>query len=179
MAGPANLQRLEVEVESKSKAAREEEHNHAARTGTQCSRHFFGCDQRCGRLINQATDAELVQRFRKGLPEAGWLRIVDKIVTDQQSPAQDIVALGQLLTENVTVGTPNDLGIVDVQIGMATTQGNGRYSDTLQVCSTACPNSIGVTVAVQTISDAYNSGTYTLAPNTFLYSCTGNTINGQ
>jgi len=100
---------------------------------------------------------------------AGWNRVVLKIVTDQQKPSQDIVAAGQILTETVTLGTPNNLGIGTVGTSMGMTDALGHFQDRLRVCSTACPGSTGKTVATQVIKDVYNGAPFTLSPNTFTY----------
>lgn len=108
---------------------------------------------------------------------AGWIRVVTKIVTDQNGG--DIVRGGQNLTEQVSIGSPNDLNITGQQTGAHSTNSNGLFSDTLFVCSSLCPQSGGQTVATQTISDAYLGYTYTLQSNTFTYTCNGIQINGQ
>ena len=88
--------------------------------------------------------------------QAGWYRQVQKIVTDQTGA--DIVLAGQNLSETVTVGTPNNLGITGTQVGTAVTNGNGNFNDTFFVCSSSCPASSGQTNASQTISDVLPSG---------------------
>ena len=108
---------------------------------------------------------------------AGWIRVVTKIVTDQNGT--DIVMGNQSLKETVTVQTPNALNIGGVVTGNATTNAQGLFTDTLFVCSGVCPQSTGTATAQQTITDTYQGVAYTLTPNTLTYSCTGNKINGQ
>jgi hypothetical protein len=110
---------------------------------------------------------------------AGWYRQVQKIVTDQNGA--DIVLSGQNLSETITIGTPNDLGITGVQKGTAVTNANGNFNDTFYVCSAKCPGNSGQTDANQTISDKLPSGAgpYNLTPNSLVYKCTGITVNGQ
>jgi hypothetical protein len=112
--------------------------------------------------------------------QAGWYRQVEKIVTDQNGA--DIVLSGQNLSETVTVGTPNDLGITGTpQMGTAVTDESGNFDDTFFVCSSSCPASSGQTDLSQTISDVLPSGgnPYNLSPNALVYKCTSITINGQ
>jgi hypothetical protein len=111
--------------------------------------------------------------------QAGWYRQVLKIVTDQNGA--NIVQGGQNLSEKVTVGSPNNLGISGVQIGTATTNATGNFTDTFFVCTPACPANAGQTNATQTISDtlASGKGPYSLSPNTLVYKCAGITVNGQ
>lgn len=111
--------------------------------------------------------------------QAGWDRKVWKIVTDQETPPKDMVVGGQSLTETVTIGSPNDLGITGVTTGTGTTGTNGQFGDHFRVCSTLCPTSTGTTAANQTITDVYNSTTYTLTPNSIAYKCSSITVNGQ
>jgi hypothetical protein len=111
--------------------------------------------------------------------QAGWTRVVSKYVTDQETPSQNIVAAGQSLTEVVTIGTPNSLNMVGpVKTGAYVTTATGLFSDTLTFCSPACPGT-GTTASTQVITDVYLEKTYTVTPNSFLYSCTANTINGK
>jgi hypothetical protein len=113
-----------------------------------------------------------------GAGQGGWFRQVQKIVTDQNG--SNMVLGGQNLTEVVTIGTPHNLGIGKGQTGTAVTNASGHFNDTLLVCSSVCPGSSGQTNATQTIKDTLSSGSgpYNLSPNTFVYKCTGITING-
>jgi hypothetical protein len=112
-----------------------------------------------------------------GAGQAGWIRVVTKAVTDQIG--SDIAVSGQYLQEAVTIGLPNDLNISGTQTGTATTNSSGQFQDTLFVCSAVCPQSGGHTLATQAISDTYLGTPYTLTGNTFNYTCSGITINGQ
>jgi hypothetical protein len=113
-----------------------------------------------------------------GAGQGGWTRQVQKIVTDQNG--SNIVLGGQNLSEVVTIGTPNNLGINGTQTGTAVTNASGNFNDTFFVCSAACPGSSGQTNATQKISDTLPSGSgpYNLSPNTLIYKCTGITVNG-
>lgn len=108
---------------------------------------------------------------------AGWIRVVNKVVTYQSGAA--VAIAGQALTETVTLQSPNDLLIGSVATGNATTDSSGGFQDTLYVCSSVCPASSGSTVAQQQISDSVNGTSYNLTPNTFTYQCSGMLINGQ
>lgn len=114
-----------------------------------------------------------------GQIQAGWNRVVNKVVTDQQSPAQDITVAGQMLTETVKVGSPDDFHITSVGTASGKTGVGGSFTDQLRLCSASCPSSAGQSFANQSISDVFNGTTFTLSPNTFRYTCKGNTINGQ
>ena len=108
---------------------------------------------------------------------AGWVRIVNKVVTAQNGST--VAISGQALTETVTLQTPNDLHIASVATGHTTTNALGQFQDLLYVCSSVCPASTGSTVAQQQITDNLNGTNYNLTANTFTYKCTGIAINGQ
>jgi hypothetical protein len=108
---------------------------------------------------------------------AGWLRIVQKIVTDQNHA--DMVVSGQNLTEKVTVPVPNAFGITQVKTGTATTDAQGHFTDTFYVCTNVCPGSTQSVTATQTISDSLNGHNYVLTNNSIVYKCSSISINGQ
>jgi len=108
---------------------------------------------------------------------AGWLRVVNKIVTDQNHT--DMVVGGQTLTEQVTLPQPNAFGISQAKIGTATTNAQGLFQDTFYLCSSLCPSSTAKVGATQTISDSLNGHNYTLTNNSLVYSCSSITVNGQ
>jgi hypothetical protein len=109
---------------------------------------------------------------------AGWNRSVFKIMTDQNG--SDITTANQSLTEGVTINARNDLNLsTQVQTGTATTNSVGQFIDRLAFCSQACPASSGETDATQVIGLTYQGQQHTLTPNSFVYKCTGNTINGK
>jgi hypothetical protein len=110
---------------------------------------------------------------------AGWNRIVKKIVTDQETPAQDMLIDGQLLTETYTVVVPNAFGLTSVQTSTPSTSGGGYFNDKFELCSSLCPASTSTMKGTQTISDQYVSQPYALAPNQIVWSCKSNTINGN
>jgi hypothetical protein len=110
--------------------------------------------------------------------QAGWDRKVYKIVTDKSGA--DIIAEGQQLTEGVTINALNDLILpTDPQTFTATTNSVGQFTDRLAFCSSVCPGSTSETDATQVIGDTYLGVRYILTPNTFVYKCSANTINGN
>ncbi len=130
------------------------------------------------RIVSTATNSQLSSgQDPCSSGEAGWLRVVTKIVTDQTGV--DIVAGGQNLSETVTITTPNQLNITSVASASAVTNAAGQFQDTFFVCSALCPSSSGETDAGQSITDVFNQQTFILNPNTIVYKCTGITINGQ
>ena len=102
-------------------------------------------------------------------------RVVTKIVTDQETPPQNIVASGQSLTEVVTIGSPNALGMTKITASNAVTNAAGTLNDHFEVCSNICPKSTGSSV----VTDVFNGQTYTLTPNTINYKCRGIAVNGK
>ncbi len=107
---------------------------------------------------------------------AGWDRVVLKVVTDQNG--SDILFANQSLSEGVTLNR-NDLNLAPVQTSSGSTNSIGQFQDRLAFCSSVCPTSTGETDATQVIRDTYQGSAYNLTPNTFVYKCGGNTINGQ
>jgi hypothetical protein len=110
---------------------------------------------------------------------AGWNRIVGKIVTDQETPPQDIVQGGQSLTENYTVVTPNVFRFSTVGIGHGATYADGSFGDRFEICSNICPKSAGTMTGSQVISDLWDAQTYNLTANTIVWSCSAITVNGK
>ncbi len=108
---------------------------------------------------------------------AGWLRVVQKIVTDQNQT--DMVVSGQNLTETVTYPQPNAFGINKMTTGKAITDAQGHFQDRFFVCTNVCPGSSQSVTATQTISDSLNSHTYTLTNNSIVYKCSSISLNGQ
>lgn len=109
--------------------------------------------------------------------QSGWYRQVYKIVTDQNG--NDIVAGGQKLTEKLTVNSPAPLGGANnVTTGSATTLASGSFTDTYQICSSACPTNATNSVT-QVISDTFNGPTYSLKPVNLVYGCSAITANGK
>jgi hypothetical protein len=110
--------------------------------------------------------------------QAGWDRSVWKIMTDQNGT--DITTANQSLTEGVTISARNDLNLpTQVQTGTAVTNSIGQFTDRLATCSPVCPASTGETDATQVIGLTFQGQQHTLTPNSFVYKCTGNTINGN
>lgn len=111
--------------------------------------------------------------------QAGWYRQVQKIITDQTGA--DIVLAGQNLSETITIGTPNNLGITGTVTGTAVTSATGTFQDTFFVCSPACPANSGQTNATQMITDTLPSGAgpYSLSQNALVYKCSSITVNAQ
>lgn len=107
----------------------------------------------------------------------GWLRVVNKIVTDQNNT--DMVVGGQALTEQVTLPQPNVFGIPNAKTGTANTNAQGLFSDTFYLCSSLCPSSTSKLGATQTIFDTLNGTNYTLTNNSIVYSCSSISVNGQ
>ena len=71
-----------------------------------------------------------------------------------------VMAFCHLIVENVTLGTPNDLVIKSVVQYKATTNSNGHYGDTYDVCSSLCPSSYGSTIGNQAITDMWEGSQF-------------------
>jgi hypothetical protein len=109
--------------------------------------------------------------------QAGWNRVVGKMVTDQSGT--NIVVQNQYITETYTIGTPNNFGITSVGTGQGYTYADGSFGDRFRLCSKLCPGSSGQTDGTQHISDLWNGHTYTLTSNAIVWKCSSITINGQ
>ncbi len=78
--------------------------------------------------------------------QAGWVRNVTNQVQYLNGTAYAVSGLG--VADNITVGTPNTLGVTGKQESQTPTTGDGSFPDTYYVCSSACPGS-GETDATQ------------------------------
>ena len=108
--------------------------------------------------------------------QAGWLRGVNKVVTDQQNPPQDIVAGGQQLSETITI-TSDPLGVgKNIITGSTTTTARGIFTDLYFICSAKCPASAATDGATQIITDVYLGATHSLLPVSLAYKCTSITV---
>lgn len=147
-------------------------------SGTQ---NFFDQVPTASRIVQTTTNSALATGHAPcASGKAGWIRVVNKIVTDQSASSNDIVAPNQSLTEQVTVGSPNDFNITSITTGTATTNSVGQFQDTFFLCSSLCPQSTGTSVANQTITDAPpNGGSFALSSNSTSFKCTEIIINGQ
>jgi hypothetical protein len=104
--------------------------------------------------------------------QSGFSRQITLQVVDQfGSPAQ---IQNWTLRDTINVGSPNDLGIAQSQTG---TIGNvsGPFLDQVFVCSTACPQSSGRSVALQ----AWTGNNYPLGSNSIVYRCNSITWDGH
>ncbi len=146
---------------------------------TSGSSSFFDQIPTASRIVQTTTNSALSSgQSPCAAGRAGWIRVVQKILTDQNG--NDIVIGNQNLTEQVTIGSPNDLNITGVSTGTATTNSAGQFQDTFFVCSAVCPQSTGTTAATQNITDAPPvSGSFSLSANSITYKCSGITVNEQ
>jgi hypothetical protein len=108
---------------------------------------------------------------------SGWVKNVQKIVTDQNQT--DMVVSGQKLTETVTVPVPNAFGITKTKTGTDTTDAQGHFTDSYYLCSSLCPGSNAKVTATQTVFDSENGNNYTFPSQSIVYSCSSITINGH
>jgi hypothetical protein len=133
------------------------------------------------RVVTNTTNKALqLGQYPCAANQSGWIRNTIEIMTDQNIPARDIVASGQVLSETVSVNpVANGLGITGVRTGSATTGVDGTFVDSFSVCSAACTTgSTATTAATQAISDAYNGRTYPVN-NALIYSCSSILFNGK
>lgn len=71
--------------------------------------------------------------------QAGWVRNVTNQVQYATGAAYAVAGLS--VSDDISVGTPNTLGVSSQQEGQTPTTGDGSFPDTYFVCSTACPGS--------------------------------------
>ncbi len=80
------------------------------------------------------------------------------------------------MADQITIGSPNDLGVGNTSTGSHATGTSGMWPDTYLVCSTVCPGSGGQ-------SDAIQSWTWDAVPlahaNAVVYECGGITVDGR
>jgi len=105
--------------------------------------------------------------------QAGWIRNVTNQV--QQVDGSAYAVDGLSVSDQITVGSQNQLGIAGTQTGSATTTGDGSFPDTYYVCSAACPGS-GTTGALQNWTVA---GIPLFHVNGVTYKCSSITIDGH
>ena len=105
---------------------------------------------------------------------AGWSRTVTMQLQAQNG--SPVAISGINMADQITVGTPNDLGIGNTNTGNHNTDSSGEWPDTYFVCSSACPGSTGQTDAIQ-------SWTWSGAPlahsNAVVYECGSITSDGR
>jgi hypothetical protein len=149
--------------------------------GGSCTSNGYG-----GGTVQVPTDSRIVSTISSAATSpcptgyAGWTRVVSKVITDQEDPPQDIVVANQDLTESVTPGTPNALGITSFKMSPAITNDAGQYKDTYGFCSNACPKSTGTSAAGQVITDYFTNGqTYKLKTFNLVFSCSSVTGDGK
>jgi hypothetical protein len=128
------------------------------------------------RLIETVSSSQLTATAC-GAGYAGWTRTVMlKIVGPT---GQDLNHDGILMTEAVSIGTPNDLGINCNRTscsGQMYTYSGGYFIDTFWFCSAVCPNSNGETDVTQVL---FYNGIPVQTPNLNSYKCNGVLWNGQ
>src|SRR5207247_1897266 len=78
---------------------------------------------------------------------AGWSRSVTQQVRYQWGSDYQVANLS--MTDLLTPGTPNDLGVSSASYGPFPTDASGRFPDTYFVCSTACPANTGSSLVQQ------------------------------
>lgn len=106
---------------------------------------------------------------------AGWDMLQNRFIADQFGN----LMLAQMHWHENVVINPGQNGLNLTGIDQSDTDtSNGFYNDHLAFCSTACPGS-AQTIATQSQTVTLNGQNSTLVPNTLLYSCSKNTINGK
>jgi hypothetical protein len=109
--------------------------------------------------------------------QTGHERSVNKIVTDQNGA--DIVASGQSLPETITpVSGKNGLNLAVPGTGTGLTDASGEFGDNYGFCYTTC-NGAASSTFTQTYTDEYQSESYSLTPDTLVYTCTNVTVDGN
>jgi hypothetical protein len=78
--------------------------------------------------------------------QSGWIRNVTNQV--QYVTGAAYAVSGLTVADNITITTPNNLGIGNIDENQAPTTGDGSLPDSYYVCSSACPGS-GYTDALQ------------------------------
>jgi len=114
--------------------------------------------------------------------QAGWYRKVQKITTDQNTPAGNITANGATISETLGLTGTNQLNLsAPTPFAPVQTSGGGYLDDQFGFCSPLCPGSSGQTDLTEVFTDQPASGgaSYTLKAHTLAYTCTGDTDNGQ
>lgn len=105
--------------------------------------------------------------------KAGWSRNVTNQVQNQDG--SPYAKSGVSVSDTISVGSTNGLGIASTQTGTSTTTGDGSFPDTYFVCSPACPNSTAESDALQ----SWVVGGSTLPhSNSVVYKCSSITVDG-
>ena len=104
--------------------------------------------------------------------QAGWVRNVTNQV--QFADGSAYAVSGLTAADQISVTTPNQLGISGTQVGNYLTTGDGSFPDTYYVCSSACPGS-GVSDAQQNWTVAASRLPHA---NALVYKCSSITIDG-
>jgi hypothetical protein len=104
---------------------------------------------------------------------AGWFREVTNQIEDQSGAPFSIQGT---VSDSLTVGSPNDLGISGNQTGTGSTNAQGQWLDMYFDCSSVCPSSTGESDAIQQWS---LNGVGLPKTNLVVYKCNSITINGQ
>jgi hypothetical protein len=105
---------------------------------------------------------------------AGWFRYVTNQLEDQWGAPYKVSGL--TLSDNITVQTPNALGISGTQTGSFPTNAQGQWADSYFDCSGACPASTGSADAIQQWSV---NGVGLPHTNLVVYKCSSITIDGH
>jgi hypothetical protein len=105
---------------------------------------------------------------------AGYQRIVTLQVVDQEG--LPINQSGISMSDSISIGSPNGLGIGNTRTGTEGTNSDGQWYDTYSVCSSVCPTGGAQTNATQswTANSTAIPGT-----NSIVYKCSSITIDGQ
>jgi len=104
----------------------------------------------------------------------GWARNVTmQLQTQNGTP---VAVAGITMADQISVGTPNALGVTSAAVYQHNTDVSGDWPDTYVVCSTACPGSTGE-------ADAIQSWTWSGRPlphsNYVVYKCKSITVDGR
>jgi hypothetical protein len=105
---------------------------------------------------------------------SGWVRNTTNQV--QYLGGQPYAVSGLTVSDGITLGSRNDLGITSSQTGHTPTTGDGSFPDTYFVCSTACPGSSGESDAIQ---NWVVGGIPLFHTNGLVYKCSSIKIDGR
>jgi hypothetical protein len=103
----------------------------------------------------------------------GWSRNVTNQVQRPNGSAYAFIGLA--VSDTISIGSRNDLGIASSQTGTFTTTGDGSFPDTYYVCSNACPGN-GESDALQN----WRVNAISLPhSNAVIYKCASITVDGR
>jgi hypothetical protein len=136
------------------------------------------------RIVSEVTSYPMNTGSSPGCPpnQAGWYRRVRKVVTDDETPPQDITVNGSTINESLGLTSENGLNLGSpTPFPPVLTSGAGNFDDQFGFCSPLCPGSTGETDLTQVLTDqpAVSGTAYTLRTQTLQYTCSGDKDNGN